>query len=186
MGITIHYSTERGNHLDPATAKAQVDEAIHVAADAARRYGWEFAGRSRRKNAWYLEPVPGASSVEGHGTIRSVLWNPSPGCESFALEWVEGTGILPYAFTKTQYAKDRVRVHAQICDLLEELNRSVFAGKLRISDEGGYLPGRSIDTLANSFGENEAVIRRLVDSARRSGWTVSSPLDDTDTHTPAA
>ena len=72
----------------------------------------------------------------------------------------------------------RVRVHAQICDLLEQLNREVFDGKLRISDEGGYLPERSIDTLAHSFGENEAMIRRLVDAARHAGWAVSSPLDD--------
>ena len=178
MGITIHYYTERGNHLDPSAAKAQVDEAIHIAAEAARRYGWEFAGRSRRKNAWYLEHVAGGAAIQSHGTIRSVIWNPSPGCESFALDWVEGTGILPYAFTKTQYARDRVRVHAQICDLLEQLNRDVFGGKLRISDEGGYLPGRSIDTLAHAFGENEAVIRQMIDAARRSGWTVSSPLDD--------
>lgn len=184
MGITIHYSTERGNHLDPSTAKAQVDEAIHLAAEAARRHGWAFLGRSRHPRAWYLESIPDTSSVEAHGTVRSVAWEPSPGCESFALEWVEGTGILPYAFTKTQYARDRLRVHAQICDLLEQLNAEVFTGKLRVVDEGGYLPGRSIDTLAQSFGDNEEVIRRFLRAAKQAGWNVASPLDDTDTSAP--
>lgn len=178
MGITIHYYTEHGNHLEPATAKAQVDAAIHIVAEAARAYGWEFAGRSRRRNARYVEWGRPQPIDEVRGTVRSIAWNPSPGCESFALDWVEGTGILPYAFTKTQFAKDRVRVHAQICDLLTRLNTEVFDGRLHISDEGGYLPDRTIDRLAHAFGENEEMIRRLVDSARKAGWTVSSPLDD--------
>ena len=178
MGITIHYYTEHGSHLDPATAKAQVDAAIHIVAEAARAYGWEFAGRSRRRNTRYVEWGRPDPIDEVRGTVRSVAWTPSPGCESFALDWVEGTGILPYAFTKTQFGKDRVRVHAQICDLLTRLNSEVFDGRLHISDEGGYLPDRSIDRLAHAFGENEEMIRRLVDAARKAGWTVSSPLDD--------
>ena len=178
MGITIHYYTERGNHLDPATARDTFTEAVFLAKEIAGGYGWEFVGMERHPKRWYLEHVPGRPAVDHYGPVRTATWNPAPGCESFTLAWVEGTGILPYEFTKTQFAKDRVRVHAQICDLLERLNREVFGGKLRISDEGGYLPGRSIDALAHAFGENEEVIRRMIDAARRSGWNVSSPLDD--------
>ena len=177
MGITIHYYTEHGNHLDPATARDIFTRAAFLAKEIAGEYGWEFAGMSRSASRWYMEHVPGGSTVQATGAVRSALWNPSPGCESFELQWVEGTGILPYAFTKTQYAEDRVRVHAEICDLLTRLNTEVFDGKLSISDEGHFLPERAIDRLAHSFGENEDVIRRMVDAARGAGWTVSSPLD---------
>lgn len=180
MGITIHYFTEVGRHLDPATAAAQFERAVGIAASAAERYGWEPLGRQRREDAWYLEHAPEQASAERHGTVRSAAWNPSPGCETFALEWVEGTGVLPYCFVKTQFADRRAVVHAQICDLLETLNRDAFGGRLVVHDEGGYLPGRSVDALAKAFGENEALIRALLGAARRSGLTVASPLDEQD------
>ncbi len=180
MGITIHYFTEAGNHLDPATAEAQFTKATTIASDAAARFGWEALGQRREEGRWYLEHSSGqcGSSRESTGTIRSVAWNPDPGCETFSLEWVEGTGVLPYAFCKTQFAKDRVRVHVQLCDLLERLNREAFDGRLVIHDEGDYLPGRCLDRLAAAFGENEALIRRLVEAARDAGLNVATPLDE--------
>jgi len=186
MGITIHYYTEHGNHLDPLTAERQFDAAVEIAEAAATRYGWEPLGRRREEGRWYMEHSAGqcGASADGTGTIRSAAWNPDPGCETFALEWVEGTGILPYAFVKTQFACDRLRVHAQLCELLAEVNRQAFDGRLVIHDEGDYLPSRSLDRLAAAFSENEAVIRRLVDAARKAGWNVATPLDDStaDTH----
>ena len=188
MGITIHYFTERGNHLDPEKAAQRFETAIAIASETAARLGWEALGERREEGRWYLEHSAGqcGSSCDGTGTVRSAAWNPDPGSETFALEWVEGTGILPYAFCKTQFSKDRLRVHAQLCDLLERLNREAFDGKLVIHDEGDYLPGRSLDRLAAAFGENEAAIRRLVDAARNAGWNVATPLDDMgiDTYTP--
>ena len=190
MGITIHYYTERGNHLDPSTAEAQFERAVALATEAAARHGWTPLGTARREGAWFMEhgraSSPGEPTRDGTGTIRSVAWDPGRGSETFVLAWVEGTGILPYGFVKTQYANQRVLVHAQLCDLLERLNREAFDGKLVIHDEGDYLPGRSLDRLAAAFGENEAAIRRLVDAARNAGWNVATPLDDMgiDTYTP--
>ncbi len=178
MGITIHYSTERGNHLDPDTARDTFTQAAFLAKEIAGEYGWEFAGMSRDPNRRYLEHVDGGPGIEGSGPVRSALWNPSPGCESFELQWVEGTGILPYTFTKTQYAEDRVRVHAQICDLLTRLNTEVLGGKLHISDEGDYLPGRTLDRLAQAFGENDAAIRTLLAQIRQKGFRASSPIEE--------
>ena len=178
MGITIHYYTEHGNHLDPATARDIFTRAAFLAKEIAGEYGWEFAGMSRSASRWYMEHVPGGSTVQATGAVRSALWNPSPGCESFELQWVEGTGILPYAFTKTQYAEDRVRVHAEICDLLTRLNTEVFGGKLHISDEGDYLPGRTLDRLAQAFGENDAAIRTLLAQIRQKGFRASSPIEE--------
>lgn len=181
MGITIHYYTERGSHLDPSTAEAQFERAVALATEAAARHGWKPLGASRREEAWFMEhgrSSPDEPTRDGTGTIRSVAWDPGRGSEPFALAWVEGTGIIPYGCVKTQYAEHRVLVHAQLCDLLDRLNREVFDGRLVISDEGGYLPGRSIDTLAQSFGENEAAIRSVLGKLRSAGWAVSSPLDE--------
>ena len=190
MGITIHYFTDAGHHLDPSTAEARFERAVAIASAAADRHGWESLGRQRRTGAWYLEHAPERASTEQHGTIRSAAWNPSPGCETFVLEWVEGTGVLPYCFVKTQFAERRAFVHTQLCDLLDDLNRDAFDGRLVVHDEGGYLPGRSVDALAQAFGENEALIRAFLSAARRAGLPVASPLDaqdaredtDTDTH----
>ena len=181
MGITIHYYTERGNHLDPSTAEAQFERAVALATEAAARHGWTPLGTARREGAWFMEhgraSSPGEPTRDGTGTIRSVAWDPGRGSETFVLAWVEGTGILPYGFVKTQYANQRVLVHAQLCDLLDRLNREAFDGRLAICDEGGYLPGRSLDRLAVSFGENEAAIRQVLAKLRGAGWAVSSPLD---------
>lgn len=178
MGITIHYYTEAGHPLDAAAAEAQYEKAVALTRMVGRRLGWKFGGRFRKEQR-YTEFGKDGRSRDGQGVVRSALWDPDPGSETFALEWVEGTGILPYCFVKTQFAHDRVRVHAFLVTLLERLSRLVFDGKLVIHDEGRYLATRSVDGLAGQFRENEALIRSIVQAARANGWTVTSPLDAT-------
>lgn len=186
MGITIHYYTQRGAHLDPASAEGQYRSAVRVVQGAASTHGWAYLGEERRPNEPYTEWLAdgGPRTTErAKGTVISNIWDPGRGCESLELLWVEGTGILPYCFVKTQFADRRALVHAQICDLLEALNRDAFDGRLVVHDEGGYLPGRSLDALAQAFGENEALIRALLGAARDAGLTVTSPLDEQDART---
>lgn len=177
MGITIHYYTDVAQPLDPATAGATYEKAVALTRMVGRRLGWTFRGRFRKEQQRYTAFGKDGRSIDGVGTVHTALWDPDPGSETFALEWVEGTGILPYCFVKTQFAHDRVRVHASIVTLLDRLSRLVFDGKLVIHDEGRYLATRSVDGLAERFTENEAVIRSIVQAARAKGWTVTSPLD---------
>lgn len=176
MGITIHYYTDAGTPLDAARAAEQYEKAVALTRIVGRRLGWKFVGRFRKERQ-YTEYGRNGQSREGTGVVRSALWDPDPGSETFSLEWVEGTGILPYCFVKTQFAHDRVRVHAAIVTLLDRLNRLVFDRRLVIVDEGRYLETRSADELAAGFSKNEAMIRAIVESARAKGWTVASPLD---------
>jgi len=178
MGITIHYFTDVANPLDSATAREQYEKAVALTRMAARRLGWKFRGRVRKTEHPYTAFGKDGTSRDGVGTVHAALWDPDPGSETFALEWVEGTGILPYYFVKTQYALNRVRVHASIVTLLERLNRLVFDGRLVVHDEGHFAETRSVDQLAARFGENEAVIRSVLNSLRSKGWSVASPLDD--------
>jgi hypothetical protein len=175
MGVTIHYYTEAGRGLSPATAEGQFERAVALTTEIGTRLGWTFRGRFREENRRYTEFAPTGGSRDGTGTVRMALWDPDPGCETFGLEWVEGTGILPYAFVKTQYANDRVRVHAAIVTLLDRLNREVFDGRLVIDDEGGFYQGGSLDGLAGGFAENEAVLRSVLDAIRGQGWSVETP-----------
>lgn len=177
MGVTIHYYTEAGRGLSPATAESQFERAVALTEEVGKRLGWKYLGRFREENRRYTELDSQGGSQSGTGTVRVALWDPDPGCETFGLEWVEGTGILPYAFVKTQYANDRVRVHAGIVTLLDRLNREVFDGCLAIHDEGGFYRDGSLDSLANGFAGNEAVIRRVLEALRGTGWSVESATD---------
>lgn len=178
MGITIHYYTDVAHPLDPATAAAQYEKAVALTRMVGRRLGWTFRGRVRKEQHPYTAFGKDGTSTDGVGTVHAALWDPDPGSETFALEWVEGTGILPYCFVKTQYALNRVRVHASIVTLLDRLNRLVFDGKLVVHDEGHFAETRSVDALAARFGENEAVVRSMLDALRKQGWSVASPLDE--------
>lgn len=189
MGITIHYYTDIAHPLDPAKAGEQYEKAVALTRLVGRRLGWTFRGRFRKEQKRYTAFGKDGASKDGVGTVHAALWDPDPGSETFALEWVEGTGILPYCFVKTQYAHDRIRVHASIVTLLDRLNRLVFDGKLVVYDEGHFAASRSVDQLAARFGENEAVIRSVLDSLRSKGWSVASPLDEQaggDTSAPSA
>jgi len=182
MGITIHYYTEAGRGLNPETAEAQFERAVALTTDVGTRLGWKFLGKFRQEKRRYTELGGEDGSTGGTGTIRMALWDPDPGCETFGLEWVEGTGILPYAFVKTQYATDRIRVHAAIVTLLDRLNREAFDGRLVIHDEGGFYQDGSLDGLAGGFAENEAVLRSVLDAIRGRGWSVETPAGrDADT-----
>lgn len=188
MGITIHYYTRRGNHLDPAHASEQYARAVTIVSELADRHGWESLGTSRKPNHRFAEKLAegdARSTADGLGNLVVTAWNPDPGCETFALEWVEGSGILPYCFVKTQYSEQRVLVHAQLCDMLLRVNREAFDGKLCIYDEGDYLPDRSLDRLGAAFGESDAAIASVLGLLRAKGWDVRSPIEqpDTDTHT---
>lgn len=188
MGITIHYYTDVAHPLDPAKARDQYEKAVALTRMVGRRLGWAFRGRVRRTAHPYTAFAKDGTSTDGVGTVHAALWDPDPGSETFALEWVEETGILPYCFVKTQYALNRVRVHAAIVTLLDRLNRLVFDGRLVVSDEGHFAETRSVDQLAARFGENEAVIRSMLNALRSQGWSVASPLDeqpDGDTSSPA-
>ncbi|MCL4807786.1 MAG: hypothetical protein KJ062_08310 [Thermoanaerobaculia bacterium] len=177
MGVTIHYYTEAGRGLSPETAEGQFERAVALTTEIGTRLGWKFRGRFREENRRYTEFAPKGGSRDGTGTIRMALWDPDPGCETFGLEWVEGTGILPYAFVKTQYADDRVRVHAGIITLLDRLNREVFDGRLLIHDEGGFYQGGSLDALAGGFAENEEVLRHVLRAIQGQGWSIGRPAD---------
>ena len=185
MGITIHYYTKRGNHLDPATAPAQIDRAVAIINEAAHQFGWTSLVTRRaegdRFGEWLGDDDGGAEYAAG--TVVTHAWDPGDGCETFSLEWVEGTGILPYAFVKTHYATDRLRVHAEIATVLDRVNREAFDGRLHIVDEGGYLPDRSLDRLAAHFGANDAVIQRVLGTLRAAGWNVATPTESSDSKT---
>lgn len=178
MGITIHYYTDVANPLDPATAGAKYEKAVALTRMVGRRLGWTYRGRIRKEQERYTAFGNDGTSKDGVGTVHTALWDPDPGSETFGLEWVEGTGILPYCFVKTQYAHDRVRVHASIVTLLDRLSRLVFDGKLVIHDEGRYLESRSVDGLATQFTESDTMLRSLLGALRKDGWSVSSPLDE--------
>ncbi len=178
MGITIHYYTDVAHPLDPATAAAKYEKAVALARMVGRRLGWTYRGRFRKEQHRYTAFGKDGTPKDGVGTVHAALWDPDPGSETFALEWVEGTGILPYCFVKTQYAHDRVRVHASIVTLLDRLNRLVFDGRLVVYDEGHFAETRSVDELAARFGENEAVIRSVLRALKASGWSTAAPLDE--------
>ncbi len=182
MGITIHFYTKRGNHLDPATAAAQVDRAVAIIDGAAHQFGWKSLGETRSEATRFAETLASDDyrTADGTGTVVSHAWDPGDGCETFSLAWVEGTGILPWAFVKTHYAENRLRVHAEIASVLDRINREVFGGRLHIIDEGHFLPDRSLDRLAARFGENDTAIQQVLGSLRAAGWDKASPIVPTE------
>lgn len=201
MGLTIHYNLKLA-HAGAGVDDLQVRDAVAEARTLAlkfKRQGrvdavskMDFEALRRLACEWLTRPVPGQPNTFTGEEIRPVaghLFRVLVGrdCEPLVLGLCryDDRGWRLQGFSKTQYAslhgwEHFQRCHCAVIDLLAALRP--FGFQVKISDEGGYWPRRSLAGLRQNVDEMNGLVAGVAgalkdgNGSEASGAGVESPI----------
>lgn len=175
MGLTIRYqfspATPPGLALEnPGQARQIIREAVAITIAALEKRGIpceELPFRHERKTG----------NFDGEFYEASILLaGPAEGCEPLTFGWSRVTP-KPWSnkqFSKTQYAADFLAAHSAICAALSELEDAGYIGA--VYDDGEYYrSGKTLEQLAETYGQWMAMLGDLHDLLQGAGFTYQSP-----------
>jgi len=113
-------------------------------------------------------------------TMVSLPLMPGEGCESSDLHFQRIRGKYRCkSFCKTQYAKQFVKCHLLVIQLLDMLKKEGF--EVDVYDEGEYWQTRDLKVLAKNINESTAVISSVLgglkSAAEERGMVVDAPIE---------